>query len=277
MKNSMNLKAIGFMLGATIGLAQTIGSRPEFEVASIKSHNPDNSRLGLHPSPGRFDATGVTLKLLMQSAYRVQAYEIFGAPGWIASETYDVVAKADGNADREQVRLMLQMLLEERFKLKTRRETRELPIYALVVRKNGPRLSAAEGECPIGTPVNPPRLPVRGKVPSLPCGGFSIRPNQIYALNVSTDQIAQQALSPVLQRRVVDKTGLTGRYFIELEWAPNEPRPSFDVGIPSQPVSDSLGPDVLTAIQEQLGLKLESQKGPVEVLIIDHVEKPGEN
>jgi uncharacterized protein (TIGR03435 family) len=262
--------------------AQSLEPRPEFEVASVRPYVPDNRRRGIFPSPGRFNAVGVPLKLLMQNAYRVQPFLIVGGPSWIGSDTYDVVAKTDGPASTDQVRLMLQMLLEERFKLKVRRETREVPVYALVVGKNGPKLPTAEGECVAGV-LNglPPRLPARGKVPSLPCDGFSVRPNQgvetLYGLNVSMSAMARGPLSQMLERPVVDKTGLAGRYFVELEWTPVESRPQVEAGNPGQSAPDSSGPDIFMAIQEQLGLKLEPAKAPVEVIVIDHVERPEAN
>jgi|SRR5215469_3676057 len=175
---------------------------------------------------------------------------------------------------------MLQSLLEERLKLKVHQETRELPVYSLIVGRNGPKLPEAGGECvaPAIPNARPEFLPERGKVPSLPCDGISVRRNHIYGLNISVPILARDGLSITLQRPVLDKTGLNGRYFVELEWTPDEPpQPQTGAGNQVQTTRDPAGPDIFTAIQEQLGLKLEAIKAPVEVLVVDRIERPDEN
>ena len=245
--------------------------RPAFEVSTIKPNHSDDHRMMIRPAPGgRFNASNVTLKLLMTVAYRIQDDQISGGPGWIDSDRFDIVAKAEGNATSDQVLLMLQTLLEDRFKLKLRRETKDLPMYALVVARNGPTLKASDGDCPAG--AQPP------KPPAVPCGAFMMSRNQLSGQKVPLGQLTA-ALSRILARQVVDKTGLTGRYDLKLEWTPDETQARLGPGDPGpgQPPPESSGPSIFTAIQEQLGLRLESQKGPVEMFVIDHAEKPDDN
>jgi uncharacterized protein (TIGR03435 family) len=251
-------------------------ARPEFEVASIKPHTSDDRRMVIFPSPGgRLNVEGMTLKLLMTIAYRIQDYQISGGPNWIASDRFDIVAKAEDGSN-SKVPEMLQTLLEDRFKLIVHRETKEMPIYALVVAKGGPKLHESEGECP-PQPPGPLPTPTRGKMATPPCGSMFFAPNQLSGVRVLLSQVTQ-SLGRTLDRTVIDKTGLNGKYDIKLEWTPDQSQVQFGSGGPlPAPPSDSSGPSIYTALQEQLGLKLESQKGPVEVLIIDHVEQPSEN
>lgn len=264
----------------------------QFEVASIKPSAPGGRGIQIQISPGgRFTAKNVTARFLMQQAFGIRDFQISGAPGWAGSERYDVTAKAEGNATPEQLKPMLQALLAERFQLKFHRETKEAMGYLLVVGKNGPKMKQspdsddgpgpAQGPRPGGGPGGPgPGAGPGGPGgPGGPRGGM-VRMGRglIDAQGVPMTMLATQ-LSNQLGRSVVDKTGLKGDYDVKLEWNPDDsqalgPR---EVGNETAAPVDSVGPSIFTALQEQLGLKLEGQKGPVDLLILDKIEKPVEN
>jgi uncharacterized protein (TIGR03435 family) len=232
-----------------------------FEVASIKPSppsSPDRPISGVQtPGGGRLNTLSTSLRLLIIFAYDVKDFQISGGPGWANSESYDIVAKADGNATRPQLRLMLQALLKDRFKLTLRHETKDAPVYELVVAKGGSKIQEA-------TASDRQRMAMTG-------------PGKIIALKTSLAQFAE-FLGRFTGRPIVDKTGLPGTYTFKLDWTPavgegglpGPPRP--DVAPP-----DSNGPSLFTALQEQLGLRLQSAKGPVESLVIEGAEKPTEN
>lgn len=251
-----------------IAFAQ-VPTRPTFEVASIKPNSigvRTGVRIGccLVQPGGTVSATAATLKNMMEWAYGVQDYQISGGPTWLDSTRYDIIAKLEHAVDlhptmdnRDYFRQMVQGLLADRFKLALRRETKELPIYALVVAKNGAKLRALE------KPQNATDTRLHGEK------------GRLIAEKVTMGLLAQEVLSNVLGRPVIDKTGLAGYYDFKLEWAPDEgvrgPDGKREIG------GDPIGPSLFTAIQEQLGLKLESAKGPVEVLVVDQAEKPDAN
>jgi uncharacterized protein (TIGR03435 family) len=261
-------------------------ARPEFEVASIKPNTSANGAATFpYPFGGRITATNVNLKILIEFSYKVRNFEISGAPGWIDSDRYDVTAKAaESNIGVEQYQLMLQSLLADRFKLAVHRETKEMPVYAVLPAKGGPRLPEAKpGSCVTFGPDSPPPLRVPGQSSPLVCGGFSMGPYSLEGRKLSVAQLVN-ALSIILGRPVIDKTGFTGTFDIHLEFAPEgttgrgqggfgPPGLAADAGNP-----DTSRPSIFTALQDQLGLKLESQKGPADVLVIDHLERaPTEN
>ena len=241
------------LLGASAG-AQS------FEVASIKPSppmDPNRPIRGIQtPGGGRLNALNTSLRMLILYAYNVKDFQVSGGPGWANSESYDIVAKADGNTTRPQLKLMLQALLKDRFKLALRRETKDAPIYELVVAKGGPRMQE-------DTTSPGQRIAVTGV-------------GKIVGQRVSPAALAETLGGFIAGRPVLDKTGLTSTYKFQLEWtpAPGEgglpPRP--DVAPP-----DPSGPSLFAALQEQLGLRLQSAKGPVESLVIEAAEKPTEN
>jgi len=221
----------------------------------------------LRPMPGGgLSATGVTLKMLIGLAYGVFAYQITGGPAWIGTERWDIEAKTDGvqgQLPRAQSAALLRALFEERFQLKARRENKEMPVYALVVTKNGPKLKPNPDD---PTKAKPSAMLGRGS------GAFT---------NSSMAVLAGR-LSEQLGRPVIDRTDLKGGYDFTLEWTPAPGEGSAEsIGLPprAEPPSpgDSNGPSIFTALQDQLGLKLESTKGPVDMIVIDHVERPSEN
>jgi uncharacterized protein (TIGR03435 family) len=246
---------------------QAKADHPKFEVASIKpSRSSDPFMPGNVGPGGTFTTDGISIKSLIQIAYDVRACQISGGPDWISSEKYAIVAKAEGpenerkvNGDQrlERFRLRLRSLLADRFRFQFHTGTKELPVYALVVGKNGPKLQKAKTK-----------------------GSIAMGRGQLTAHSLSMADLAAH-LSNQVGRVVLDKTGLQGDYNFTLKWTPEErSQQPFGPGPMAQnalPQPEANGPSIFTALQEQLGLKLESQKGPVEILVIDHVEKPTAN
>ena len=240
------LIAIGLLNGPA-GRAQA----PEaFDVASVKL-NRDGIRggyPGLAPGGQRFTATNLPLMALIMLAYDVTPRQISGIPSFFVRETYDIEARCDHAVKQEQALRMLQALLSDRFKLTLPREIKEQPIYALVVAKGGPKLRESQQE-------------------SGDRQGFVYKSTPMSVLAL--------ILSQATDRTVVDKTGLVGRYDFSLEYAPERLGRGVVEGREAAPNPD--GPSIFTAVQEQLGLKLEPQKGPVEFIVVDKVERPTEN
>ena len=273
---------------------QASAAAPAFEVASIKPNNSGDGRVMMQQQPGgRFTATNVPLRLLIRNAYQLQDFQIVGAPSWINSERYDIVAKAEDGTPPEtpsldrtgpnRLQLMMRSLLAERFQLAVHHETRELPIYALVVARSdgklGPELRKSDVDCNAvfaagrgrGMPP-PPGPPQPGERPQC---GLRIGMGNLAMGGTPLSQFAN-SLAMFVGRTVQDKTGLTGNYDVLLTWTPDQ-MPQRPPGAPEPPPADPNGPSIFTALQEQLGLKLDSQKGPVSVLVIDRVERPKEN
>jgi uncharacterized protein (TIGR03435 family) len=252
----------------------------EFEVASIKPAAPDARGMWIRPSPGgRVTVTNFSLKELIVIAYRIQPYQISGGPPWLGSARYDITAKAENTLKPDELQLMLQSLLADRFQLTIRRETKELPIYALVLARKdgklGPKLiESKEGGCTPFDPLRPPAPAEPGKRPGLNCGQQMMSPRSLTAVAAPIANVIPM-LARMLGRTIVDKTGLKGNYDVSVEWVQDEAL-MLPPDVP-KPVSDGSGPSIFTALQEQLGLKLESQKGPVEVFVVDRAEKPSEN
>lgn len=268
-------------------------NRPQFEVATIKPNHSGmmGARLMMQPG-GRFKGDNLTLKFLIEFAYNIKTPQISGGPDWVNSEHYDVEAKPEDGAlanlspddQNQQMRLMLQSLLADRFKLTLRHESKDLPMYVLVVAKNGPKIKLSKDQGPSAPPPPPPSgtgARIAGGGP-MPRGMMRLGRGDLDFNGVELKMFAD-GLSRLLGRPVVDKTGLTGKYEIKLKWTPDAsegrmmPGGGPGPGPEAPPPSDPSGPNLFTAIQEQLGLKLESQKGPVETLVIERVEKPTEN
>ena len=260
-----------------------------FEVASIKPNHSGERRFFVSWQPGRFNATGMTLKFLITMAYDVKDFQVSGGPSWVNTERYDIDAKEPDSIAQELEKLpreqreplaesMLQSLLAERFQLKLTRGTKELPAYALVVAKNGPKLQAAK---PLDASVDGPNPPAgRPHGPMMRMGRGELT-GQGVALTFLASMLSQQ-----LGRTVLDKTGLKGNYDLTLKWTPEQgegmmmagPGPGGGGPPPDgAPPVEASGPSIFTALQEQLGLRLEATKAPAEVLTIDHVERPSEN
>jgi uncharacterized protein (TIGR03435 family) len=272
------------------------GAKPTFEVASVRPNTSADGKvmIGIQPG-GRFNAVNVALWDLIRQAYNLQRTQIVGAPDWVETARYDIVAKAEGDIPRGgpgsppgPLNFMMQDLLEERFKLKAHRETRDMPIYALVLarsdQKLGQGLRPSTVDCqafrgrgrggaagPGMGPGGPPRaMFTPGERPTC---GMMVGPGQVAAGGIPISQLTVM-LSQYTQRIVVDRTGLKGNFDIDLTFTPERmPQGPPPPGVQLPPI-DPNGPSIFTAIQEQLGLKLDSERGPVEVLVIDHVERP---
>src|SRR5580693_2139885 len=205
--------AIANLFFTSLGAFGQPAALPEFEAVSIKPNKSGEVRANFHPSPGgRLNATNVTAKALVEWAYGVRDFQLSGEPGWADSERFDVAAKSDGNPRydflKPELETMFRSVLADRFKLTVHRETKELPVYSLVVAKNGPKIhSVDEGDCPeVPTPQNPCR---------------SLRSNQFGQLTGQKAPMAALALVLVgfVRREVFDKTGLQGSFSYTLDWA----------------------------------------------------------
>ena len=278
-----------FLLVAGLANAQEPRAPIAIDVASVKPSDP--AGCGEYPMidnpPGRLNMQCVTVKLLVQMAYGVNGYQVSGGPGWIGSTRYDIVAKAVGyevgdkfggtnestltdgqrKSRGELMGGMLLTLLAERFQLKAHRETKDLPVYVLAVAKGGSKLKD-------------------GGLASDVSGGLRLG-RGFLAGTQETVPFLVRALSQILGRPVVDRTDLKGKYDFELKWTPDQSSGNNALGEPQGPSlavagSGALAADpnsvtIFTAIQEQLGLRLDSTKGPVEVVAIDRVEKASAN
>ena len=273
---------IGLLIPAVVAIAQN-DQHPQFEVASIKPAAPDARGSFIRGTlGGRINITNMSLKDMIVMAWRLQPYQVSGGPSWIESAHYDVTAKPDHQPKQDELPLMIQALLQDRFQLKFHRETKEMSVYALALARKdgklGPKLEEAkEGSCTKFDPSKPPPPMEPGKPPTVFCGGMFMGPRGLNASGVPVANLIPM-LSRILGRTVIDKTGLTGNYNISLEFTPDESlafRPPPDA--PKPPPSDNAAPSIYTALQEQLGLKLESQKGPVEIFIIEDAARPSEN
>ena len=252
---------------------------PAFDVVSVKQDKSVSGMIRVMTKPDGYSATNISLKMLLQAAYGIREDLISGAPSWADSARYDIDAKVAGpdvdtlkKLSPEQRRSMLQPMLEERFKLVVHKETKQLPVYDLVVAKGGSKLKEATPGDTYANGIKGPDGVARG-------GMMRVGPGQLAAQGVPISSMVNM-LSQQLHHTVIDKTGLTGKYDLELNWTPDPgSEPMFKGADSSQhdPAPDSSGPSIFTAIQEQLGLKLQSAKGPVETLVIDHVEMPSEN
>jgi uncharacterized protein (TIGR03435 family) len=255
-------------------------STPTFDVASIKPSSPEARGTSLmFQSANSMRITNAPLRMLITFAYDIRDFQLSGGPGWIGSDRFDILAKAERTpgtenvpddfrkmtdqqrtAAAEQMRLRMRGMLAERFQLTIHRETKDGAVYALIVAKGGSKLQPKEpGDGPQGLRMG------RGQLTGM----------------AASMQMLTNVLSNQVGRPVVNKTGLDAKYDFKLEWTPDvgsgEGPGGPPPGIETQPPPKADGPTLFTALQEQLGLRLESQKGPVEMIVIDRVEKPTEN
>ena len=269
------IRKAGVVIALTIVASAAIAQppKPSFEVATVKRNPGTETGGGGGFRGGRFQITNVDVEMLVRIAYR-QGPQLFpsqlvGGPEWMRSDTYDIVATVGPELAGKTLTellpvqpLLLQSLLEDRFKLKVHRETRELQRYALVLARKdkalGPQLRPSGIDCS----VDFTKCSVRAGLGTFTSGSTLIVP------------LANYLASAVVQTVVVDRTGLQGRYEISLEWTPDRS--------PVTPTADAAPapsdkPSIFAALQEQLGLKLEPERGPVDVVVIDHIERPTEN
>ena len=254
-----------------IAFAQTAANAPAagptFEVASIRQNMNPNPRWHMSPTPDGLDAVDVTLKWVLPWAYGIDNNRLWsGGPEWLNERRFDIQAKFDvskyPNPTPEQRRTMLQQLLADRFKLVVHHETKEFPLYELVVAKNGPKFEETKpGD------IQHNRLDggavcvfTRSRRGSLGLRGCTMA-NLADALTGWTQSD--------LGRIIEDRTGLTGRYTLALQWTPEN--------VPASAIQNYSGPSIFTALKEQLGLELRPAKGPLDTIVIDHVEMPSPN
>jgi uncharacterized protein (TIGR03435 family) len=242
--------------------AMAADADPSFEVATIKPSKPDQPGKLLTVRGAKFSTINTTVVDLLDFAYGIQTKQIVNAPPWFASDKFDIDAQPNipGTPSDRQLKSMIQKLLADRLQLKFHRENRELSAYVLTVGKGGPKLTKSDGD-PNGLP-----------------GLFFRQLGELNVMNATMGDFTGLMQSAVLDRPVVDQTGLQGRWNFLLKWTPDESQFS-GMGVKVPPPTDApdAPPPLFTAIQEQIGLKLESGKAPVPVLVLDHVEKPSEN
>jgi uncharacterized protein (TIGR03435 family) len=236
---------------------------PSFEVATIKPNNSNNAGKGFGLSGRNFSTRNTSLDDLIEYAYDVHLKQIVGGPDWMDKDKFDVGAVPDqqGSPSHEQLKIMVQKLLADRFQLKFHHEKRELSVYVLSVAEGGPKnlTKSDRTDDKFSIPIGPAP------------GGLTMR-----VVNGNMRDFSGFGLQgAVLDRPVLDQTGLKGRYDFVLTWLPGGTE--FGGRLPPPPPSDNPPPNLFTAIQEQLGLKLDAEKAPADVMIIDHVEKPSEN
>jgi uncharacterized protein (TIGR03435 family) len=262
MKSFWLLGVVSAILLVPFARAQSAGAKAvspySYDAVTIKPNKSVGTGTSVNVDDDAYRARNVSIMHMLVNAYEIRPGLISGLPGWADSARFDVAAKIvdydpKSNLTREQRRAMLAAMLEERFHLKVHIETKELPVYELVLAKDGSKLKASPG--PVGVDSGNMDVHSSGGIVELSAAGV---PMASLALN----------LSAPLDRTVIDKTGLKGGYDFHLKWtADNAP----------QPLPDDAPPLLFTAIQEQLGLRLQAAKGPVDTLVVDHVEMPTEN
>jgi bla regulator protein blaR1 len=288
----MALAVVAVLAFAAVLRAQAVETLPSFEAASIKPSDPNSQGQSIRRQPGgRFSTSNMPVRELVRFAYGVQDFQLDGVPAWARSERWDVTAKAEGDPPPtlpgtgvDPMTLMLRSLLIDRFKLAAHRETRELPIYALVrlqPDRLGPRLEPSTVDCEkliaermaaarAGGTLAAPPPDVNGRPTCGIRGGFGTLAGNGFPLNQLASTLAQ-----LVGRTVIDRSGLTGTWGFDLKFAidPNQlpfaPPPG-----QAPPPADPDSPSIFKAVEEQLGLKLESTKGPVDMVIVDRLERP---
>lgn len=260
-----------------------------FEVVSIKQNKNGSAMIRLPSLWGqRFLATGMTLQGLVQEAFAIEEDQVSGEPHWLKSESYDIEAKVDSTVadqihrlsfDQRRIKCqqMLQTLLADRFKLAFHWETKELPVYALIVVKKGSQIKEAKPGDTYPDGIKDLNGQGHGDIMRF---GRGILAGQGVSIAFLVQMLSQQQLG----RHVLDKTGLPGKYDFTLQWTPDMNQgarlKAFDdgqSGTGGTPPLENSGPSLFTAIQEQLGLKLQPEKDPVPLLVVDHIERPSEN
>ena len=281
----MRKVALALCLAGTAAIAVPAQEKDAtFEVASIKLNKSGDGNGNMRGvGSDRVVATNMPVRPMITFAYQVAGYQLIGGPGWLTTDRYDINAKMEappttvspfipGSTTPNAMQLALRHLLEDRFKLRMHRETRELDIYALVMARPGggpgPGLKPTTQDCSKAVEPQRPGAPPPG-APGQPFCGISGSPGRVRFGGLPASSFAT-ALSGPAGRMVVDRTGMTGSWDFELTFAPENRGPD-------APPADPNMPSFFTAIQEQLGLKLEPTKGPVEVLVVDSVERPVED
>ncbi|HEX4347372.1 MAG TPA: TIGR03435 family protein [Vicinamibacterales bacterium] len=234
-------------------------AKPEFAAATIKTPAPGTQGKGFRIRPGQFETINTSLSDIMTFVYGLHARQIVNGPAWMETEFYNITGKPDGEGQPspDQWKEMLKKLLADRFKLKFHTEKRELAVYSLVVARTGPKLTKSQGN-----PDGPGGLIFQGL-------------GKLPAQNSTMTEFANVMQAAVLDRPVVDNTGITGRWDFTLNWTPDESQfRGLGVNVPAPKDDPSAPPDLFTAIQQQAGLRFESTRAPVDVIVIDTVDHP---
>jgi uncharacterized protein (TIGR03435 family) len=235
------------LAGFAIATAVAQPARATFEVVSVKINRSGEIPMRITAPPGRFEATNVTARLLILNSYGLPDFRLANLPAWAGDERFDAAGRAAGPASRDEISAMVRSMLEDRFQLRAHRETRELPTYALA-------------------PASPDRRPgVALRTSSIDCSA----PEDRSKCNTRITRLAA-TLTGIVGRVITDETGLPGAYDLELTFAPEGPLPPG--ALPA--AADSDAPSLFTALREQLGLRLDGRRGPVEVLVVDSIERP---
>jgi len=237
-------------------------ANPSFEVATIKPSKPDSPGPGFGMQGRRFSTRATTVADLVSFAYGTHAKQLVGGPDWLLTQRFDISAQpdAEGQPNLDQWKTMIKKLLADRFQLKTHDEKRELPVYVLTVAKNGPKLTPGEGDANT-------------------IGGVGFNgPGKFRANDATMANVCEAFQAVAMDRPVLDQTGLKGRWTFALNWTPDDSQ-FRGLGIRFSPPAEGVEvpPPLFTAIQDQIGLKLEPVKAPVSVMVVDKVEKPTEN
>ncbi len=239
-------------------------ANPSFEVATIKPSKPDQPGKAFLVRDNRFMTINTTLSELISFAYGIQSKQLVGAPDWAGTDKFDINAKPDGEGapSQKQWKEMMQKLIVGRFKFTFHHEKKELPVYVLAVGKSGSKMTKSQGD-PNG----------------LPGLFFRSRLGDLHVTNATMADFCGLLQGAVLDRPVLDQTELTGKFDFNLDWTPDDSQFAGFGARPPAPPADSANapPPLYTAIQEQIGLKLDATKAPADVMVVDHVEKPSEN
>jgi uncharacterized protein (TIGR03435 family) len=263
----MLLNSLALLLAAAAVAQSASPPFTEFEVATIRPNKPEAARYIRMQSAHQFQAKNYTVNGLITAAYDLTPKAVSGGPAWADSDRYEIIAVTPGDQRptyNDQM-TMLRALLKDRFNLSFHREKKEFPVYELTVSKTGSRLTESQSH-----PDESPRLIAT----VYPASSGGIDKVVLPARNATMPQFASTLQRAVLDRTVVDRTGLTARYDFDLEWTPDETQ--FGGNLPPGP-PDSGKPGLFAALQQQLGLRIEAAKGPVETLVIDRVDRPTAN
>ena len=259
----------------------TIAQAPAFDVASVKVNRSgaQASRIAAPRGTGRFDVTNALVHTLILNAFGLQNFQLAGGPSWISNTRFDIAARTNTAASRDDLSAMLRTLLADRFHLETHREPRDMPTYALLLAREGhlgPQLTRTTTDCEAliraaaAAPPGPPPTSANGQT----LCGTSMTPSSLNAGNLPMAGLAT-TLSGIVGRMVKDETGLDGAFDLQLTFTPE--RSSAMPGGPAAPPIDANAPSIFAALNEQLGLKLEARRAPVDVLVVDRVEMPSED
>jgi len=271
------------MLFVSVIAATTVtsGETPAFDVASVKVNRSgaQSTRIAAPRGTGRFDVTNAMVHTLILNAFGLQDFQLAGGPAWISNTRFDIAARTNPAATRDDISAMLRSLLADRFHLETHREAREMSTYALVLTREGrlgPQITPSTTDCEAviraaaAAPPGPPPTSANGQI----LCGMTMTPSLLNAGSLSMARL-ETTLSGIVGRMVKDETGLTGTYDLQLTFTPE--RGGGPPGGPAGAPVDANAPSIFAALNEQLGLKLDPRRAPVDVLVIDRVEMPTED